>query len=216
MKIVVFGATGMVGKYIIDTALAHGYEVRAFGRNVFEKLSTERTRLELFKGYLFTDNDIRRALKDAGAVISVLGGAADGVNQTRSLGMKKIVAAMQKKGIKRIIGIGGAGILDTKVSEDSDETTYAFKMPDFPKKYVPVSEEHFNAYARLKESNLDWTFVCPPNIIDAPATGQYNLRKYMQAEGKFEINAGDIAQFMVKELENNEYLKCRVSIAAKE
>ncbi len=216
MKILVFGATGMVGKYIIDIALSHGHEVRAFGRNVFDKLSTERTRLELFKGYLFTDKDISRSLKGADAVISALGGAADGIDRTRSLGMKKIVAEMNKRGPKRIIAIGGAGILDTKVSEDSDETTYIFKKPDFPKKYIPVSEEHFNAYARLKESNLEWTFVCPPDIIDAPATGEYNLNRDRVAEGKFEINAGDIAHFMVNELTNNAYLNCRVGIAAKD
>ncbi len=216
MKILVFGATGMVGKYIIDIALSHGHEVRAFGRNVFEKISTERTRLELFKGYLFTDSDIRRALKGVDAVISALGGAADGVNRTRSLGMKKIVNEMQKKSPKRIIGIGGAGILDTPISEDSDEMTYIFKKPDFPKKYIPVSEEHFNAYARMKESNLDWTFVCPPDIKDAPSTGAYNLNRNILADGKFEINAGDIAHFMVNELSNNEFLHTRVGIAAKE
>lgn len=207
MKILIFGATGMVGQKLIDRALAHGHDVRAFGRNVFEKLSTERDHLELFKGYLFTDSDIKKALKGMDAVLSAIGGPADGVNRTRSLGMKKIVAQMEKRNVKRIIGIGGLGILQ------ADEETLMMNTPDFPKKYKAVSEEHFKAYSHLKDSKLDWTFVCPPNIMDREKTGNYNLKKDYSAEGLFQINAGDLAEFMVTELAENEYVKCRVGIA---
>ncbi len=210
MKILIFGATGMVGQHLIDHAIAHGHEVRAFGRNVFEKLSTERDHLELFKGYLFTDSDIKKALKGVDAVLSAIGGPADGVNRTRSLGMKKIVAQMGKRGPKRIIGIGGAGILQ------ADEETMVFETPDFPKQFKAVTEEHFKAYTHLAESDLDWTFVCPPSIPEGEATGNYNVSKDYPAEGSNQINVGDLAEFMVKELEKNEFLKCRVGIVQAE
>ena len=214
MKILVFGATGMVGQYIIDVAIAHGHQVRAFGRNVFEKLSTERKDLELFKGYLFTESDIRKAVKGVDVVLSAIGGSMDSSNLARSLGMKKIVGVLEKKGPKRIIGIGGMGILDKIVNEETGETNYIYKTPGFPQKYKAVSEEHFKAYQQLAGSKLDWTFICPPDILDKEASGNYNTERNFPAEGKFEINAGDIAQFMMKELKENVYLKCRVGIAA--
>ncbi len=214
MKILVFGATGMVGQHIIDVAIAHGHQVRAFGRNVFEKLSTERKDLELFKGYLFTESDIKKAVKGMDVVLSAIGGSMDSSNLARSLGMKKIVGVLEKKGPKRIIGIGGMGILNTVLDEETGETTYLFKTPGFPQKYKPVSEEHFKAYQHLANSNLDWTFICPPDILNKEASGHYNTAKDFPAEGKFEINAGDIAQFMMKEIKENAFLKCRVGIAA--
>ena len=214
MKILVFGATGMAGQHIVNTAIAHGHQVRAYGRNVFEKLSTERSNLDLFKGYLFTESDIKKAAKGMDAVLSAIGGPMEPGNRTRSLGMKKIVSVLEKKGPKRIIGIGGMGILDQIIDEETGETDYLFKSPDFPKQYKTVTAEHFKAYQHLVASKLDWTFICPPNINNAEATGNYNVSKDFPAEGRPEINAGDIAAFMMKELKDNEFLNCRVGIAA--
>ena len=213
MNLLVFGATGMVGQYIIDAAIARGHKVRAFGRNVFEKLPTERSNLELFKGYLFTDSDIKKALKGVDAVLSAIGGGIEPGDRTRSLGMKKIVAGMQKKGPKRIIGIGGMGILDRIVDEQTGQTDYIFNAPDFPDQYKYVSLEHFKAFQHLTTSKLDWTFVCPPDIINAPASGHYIVKKEFPPPGKMEINAGDIADFMMNELMENKFLRCRVGIA---
>lgn len=214
MKILLFGATGMLGQHIIDVALAHGHEVRAFGRNVFEELSTERTNLELYKGYLFTESDIKKAAKGVDAVLSAIGGSIAPGNKTRSLGMKKMVSVLEKKGPKRIIGVGGIGILDEVIDEATEETDFRFKSPDFPKALKFVTSEHFKAFNTLSTSSLDWTFVCPPNIIDAKASHDYVLEQDQLPEGKPDINAGDIAQFMVKELKNNAFLNCRVGIAA--
>ena len=116
---------------------------------------------------------------------------------------------MEKRKVKRIVGIGGLGILQ------ADEETLLKDTPEFPKKYKAVSEEHFKAYNHLSDSDLDWTFVCPPNIIDAEASGRFNLKADYPAEGQFQINAGDLAEFMVTELTKNEYLNSRVGIAQK-
>lgn len=209
MKVTVFGSTGMVGQYIVNQGVAHGHTVCAFGRNVFETFSTERKYLELFKGYLFSESDIKDAIKGSDAVLSAIGGAIDGTDKARSLGMKKIVAAMDKKGPKRIIAIGGFGVLN------ADEESYIFESKNFPQKYRAVTAEHFHAYETLRDSNLDWTFLCPPEIKDAPSSGEYRLNKDFPAEGQPFINAGDLADIMMRELKKNEYLKCRVGIAAK-
>jgi uncharacterized protein len=209
MKILIFGATGMTGQQIINQVIAYGHTAVAFGRNVFEELSTERKYLELFRGYLFSEDDIKKALKGCDAVLSAIGGATDGTDKARSLGMKKIVAAMEKKGPKRIIAIGGLGVLN------ADEEKYIFETPDFPQKFKAVTAEHFQAFETLRDSSLDWTFLCPPNILDGGPTEDYNLNRNYPAEGQPHINAGDLADFMVKELKANEFLKCRVGIAAR-
>ncbi|MBK9016720.1 MAG: SDR family oxidoreductase [Saprospiraceae bacterium] len=210
MKITIFGATGMTGKRAIDEALAHGHSVRAFGRNVFEVLSTERERLELFKGGVLSLGDVKDALKGTDAVISCLGGGIDGTDRTRSLGIKTIVEAMQKVGLKRILAIGSTGVLKA-----AEEGKLRYQMPGYPSAFKAVAIEHMEAWQYLAKSPLDWTLLCPPEIKDLPPTGEYNLRLDYPADGPMWVNAGDLAHFMMHELKANEWVKCRVGIAAK-
>ena len=47
MTITIFGATGMVGKQLVQQALFKGHTVKAFGRNVFAELPMEEDNLQL-------------------------------------------------------------------------------------------------------------------------------------------------------------------------
>ncbi len=208
MIITIFGATGMVGKQLVKQALYKGHVVKAFGRNVFTSRFPEDEHLQLLQGALFDEEQVFNAIKGSDAVLSVLGGAFDGMDQTRSLGMKNIVAQMQKTSVKRIIALGGMGILNTAEDE------LIMNSKDYPVQYLPVGEEHFMAYEHLKNSDLDWTFVCPPDIIDADVTGSYQTSAtYPPVPNNMKINAGDLSMFMINELSKNEYIKQRVGIS---
>ena len=79
---------------------------------------------------------------------------------------------------------------------------------------MPVGLEHKKAYEYLKESGLEWTFVCPPNIIDHDVTGSYITKaNYAPEPNNNKIYAGDLAMFMLNELGKNEYVKERVGIS---
>lgn len=210
MILTVFGATGMVGKQIVKNALALGHHVKAFGRNV-ESLIDDDLRnknLEAIKGYVFDEEDVLNAVEGSDAVLSALGGSFDGTDKTRSLGIKTIITQMEKAGVKRIVALGGMGILN------ADDDTLLIDRPSYPKKFLPVGKEHLQAYLYLKESNLDWTIVGSPDILDAEATGEYTTatdRPPTPDKGK--INAGDLALFMVSEAAKNQYINCRVGIS---
>ncbi len=205
MTITVFGATGMVGKQIVKQALWKGHNVKAFGRNI-NKLEIEDDKLELIKGTVFDDEAVENAIKGSDAILSALGGAFDGVDKTRSLGIKKIIEQMKKTGLKRIIAIGGMGVLNTPDGHLIVDSNH------YPQQYLPVGKEHLQAFTHLKASNLDWTFVCPPNIIDAEVTGEYKALANFPPEGESRINSGDLALFMISELERNAFLKSKVGI----
>jgi len=210
MIITVFGATGKVGKYIIRMALASGDNVRAFGRNM-EGLIDEDLRNENFtalKGYVFSNGDVFDAVKGCDAVLSALGGATDGTDKTRSLGMKNIIAQMDKAGVKRIIAVGSSGVLE------DDDFGYILNNPKYPDLYRPVAMEHLKAYEYLKTSDLDWTYVCCPDIKDKDATGKYVTNEdYPPNPNLFTITAGNVASFMLDELKRNKYMKKRVGIS---
>lgn len=206
MTVIVFGATGLVGQELIRLALGRGYHVKAYGRHVFEKIA-ELDNLELIAGSVFEEVDIRNALQGCDAVLSALGGAMDGKDVTRSLGMKKIVAEMKKLGIKRIVGIGGAGVL---LDEDGKNI---FEGKDFPEEFKPISREHYKAFETLSHSALEWTFVCPTMITPKAPTGKYTVAKNIPAEGIGSIAVGDLAAFMIDEITKKEYLHIRVGIS---
>jgi uncharacterized protein len=208
MTIIVFGATGMVGKQLVQQALHNGHTVKAFGRNVFSEFEADTKNLELIKGALFDEGEVLKAVKGCDAVLSALGGGFDGNDKTRTLGIKNIIAQMEKNNVQRIVAVGGMGVLN------ADETTLIIDTENYPKEYIPVGKEHQQAYEYLKASSLNWTFVCPPDIINADATGSFTTNANFAPEANnYKINAGDLALFMLKEMEKNEYVKERVGIS---
>lgn len=210
MNIVVFGATGQVGKQIVKQALFNGHHVKAFGRNVFTEFSTDDKNLDLIKGGVFDEGEVLHAIKGCDAVLSALGGSFDGTDKSRSLGIKNIVAQMQKAGVKRIVALGGMGILNF------DEDTLLIDTENYPKQYIPVGNEHRKAYEYLNNSGLDWTFVCSPDIMNEDATGEFITNtNYPPEPNKYKINAGDLALFMLGELKHNDFVGMRVGISAK-
>lgn len=209
MNLIVFGATGIVGKQVVQQALFKQYHVKAFGRNVFTTDFLNDKNLQLIKGALFDENEVYNALKNCDNVISCLGGGFDETDKTRSLGIKNIIAQMKKSDVKRIIAIGGSGVLNAE-----EENKLIMEEENFPVEYLPVSNEHKKAFEYLKESNLDWTFVCPPEIINTGPTGEFTTRAdYPPISNNYKINAGDLALFMLNELEKNEYVNKRVGIS---
>ena len=147
-------------------------------------------------------------MKDCDAVLSALGGQIDGEDKTRSLGLKIIIEQMQKRKIKRIVAIGGLGILNTP------EDSLILDQEDYPAEYEAVGREHLKALRYLEASHLDWTMVCPPNILPGGATGSFITEaNYPPIPNKLQINAGDLALFMLKELNKNEYLQTKVGIS---
>jgi uncharacterized protein len=210
MHITVFGATGQVGKRIVQQALNRGYTVTAFGRNVESLIDADKRNEKLIarKGYIFDAKDVSNALKDSDAVVSVLGGAFDGSDKSRSLGIKNIITQMEAKGISRIVALGGLGILNA-----SDETLL-IESENYPAEFKPVGMEHLKAYEFLQASSLDWTFYCPPNIIDADETGLFITNiNYAPEPNSYKINAGDLALSMLNSIEKKEFIKERVGIA---
>jgi uncharacterized protein len=208
MKLIIFGATGLVGKQLVQQALFNKHHVKAFGRNVYTTDYLETENLQLVQGALFDEGEVYNAIKGCDAVLSAIGGSADGTDKTRTLGIKNIIKQMQKAGVKRIIGIGGLGVLN------ADENSLLVDKEDYPPEYKAVGFEHKKAFELLNESGLDWTFVCPPNIINQGPTGSYVTNaNYPPEPNNYKINAGDLAMFMLNELEKNEYVKQRVGIS---
>jgi putative NADH-flavin reductase len=203
---IVFGASGRTGKYIVKYALEAGYKVTAFVHR--EAYDIVHDNLDIVVGDVYDDNKVISSIKGHDVVISSLGTQqieGDAVD-LMSDAMKIFVGAMELYGIKRVLAIGGIGVLQL------NETMQILDKPDYPAQFKNVGEGHNKVFHVLRQTDLDWTFVCCPDIILGDKTGKYAVKKNYPAEGIGHILTGDLADFIIKESSENNFLRTRVGI----
>lgn len=63
------------------------------------------------------------------------------------------------------------------------------------------------------DSELDWTIVRPPELTDKPFSGEYRVREGHLPGFGFKISRADVADFMIKVVENRSSIRKTVGIA---
>lgn len=198
----IFGANGHVGTEILKQALQREYLIRAFVRTP-DKLNIKHPHLKIFHGDAMDAEAVNEAVKGQELVISALSGSSI---EQRIQSVVNIINAMRLEKIKRIIIIGGAGILQ------ANEQHKIYETEQFSLDFLNFTLGHLGVLEHLKRSGLDYTMVCPPRIPGAEKTGRYQVKASFHPAG-WQIGNGDLADFMLNELERNEYVKMRVGIS---
>ena len=117
-RVLVTGAYGFLGRYVVRELLAHGYEVVAFGRKR-DKLEALRAdgaeAAELFVGDFCRQEDITAATKGvdfvihAGALSTVWGKRSDFM-ETNVRGTQRVVRACKQNKVKRLVFVSSPSI----------------------------------------------------------------------------------------------------------
>lgn len=116
---------------------------------------------------------------------------------------------MENEGVQRIITVGTAGILQSRVTPN----LLRYQSTESKRKSTRAVEEHHKVYNRLKESALDWTIVCPTYLPDGERLGKYRIERNLLPEGGVKISVPDTAEFTFSQIKSNDYIKTRVGIA---
>lgn len=204
MKITLFGATGRVGGEVLKLALVEGHEVTALVRSP-EKLAPH-DRLTIIQG------DVRdvAAVSDAVAGMDVVFSSL-GTDQTTTLteAVPHMIRAMEDSGINRLVTIGTAGILQSKI----DPEKLRYEAGDTNRRLTFAAEEHHKVYDMLRQSRLEWTIVCPTYLPDGVAVGDYRTERDLLPEDGKQISVGDTAAFAYDELLQGDNIGFRVGIS---
>ena len=207
MNITIFGATDLLGKYLVRQALALDNTVYAFGRNVFVSGFAKNESLHLLQGTLFDEHQVLNAIRNSDSIIAVINSPSDEFDKSRSLGIKNIVKQMQTENIKRLIVVGSIAVME---DESGD---LLMEHPDFPVRDIETGKEDLEVLKILKSSNLNWTFVALPPITDADVTGLYQIEKNnLPINFDKKIKAGDAGLFILNELNKSENSATKVAI----
>jgi len=206
MNLLILGATGRVGSEVLRHALREGHEVTVLVRNPDNLAGLDLDRLRVIVGNVLHAADIEAAMQGADAVISAL--STDGTD-TLSQGMPLIITAMKNTGVCRIVSVGTAGILQSRVSPD----LLRYQSSESKRALTRAAEEHHQVYTLLEQSELDWTIVCPTYLPDGERLGSYRIEANFLPENGTQISVADTADYVYQQVFSREHLHTRVGIA---
>lgn len=200
MRIVLYGATGMVGSALAAEALRRGHDLTAVSRRGTEVEGAVAVAAEIA--------DTERLLElaqDADAVVLSVppdrtGGSAEPMVEAH----RQLIAV---RPTARLVVVGGAGSL--KVGDG-----LLLDSPSFPAAARPEAEAFTTILGDYQASEgLDWTFVSPsPVIAPGEATG-YVLGDEEPAGDH--VSTADFAAAILDELEQPAHTNRRFTVASK-
>lgn len=204
MKIAILGSTGFVGNILIKKAVAAGYQIKTLARNP-EKLEDIKDKVEIIHGSVFEPSTVEATIEGTEAVLSTIGPPPrnPGNPEQYEKAMKDIVTIMNKNGIKRYIHIGGAGHLG---GENENWTLNRRLLRFFLNLFgKPILVAKHLEWEVLKNSDLDWTLVRPPQIRKGRSNGRIvaNEKNLL----KLQVSVEDLVDFMLDQIESKEWIK---------
>ncbi len=206
MKVIIFGATGFSGQAILAEAIKQGHEVTVLVRDS-SKVKINHNNLRIVEGNVLDSQKVAFVIQNQEAVIQCLGvgGKGDGKPTTFiSDATKIIVDEMQKQNIKRLIALSNVGAGNSIAFQPWFFTKIILTY--FMKWLKVIIDDKNRMEPIIMNSNLNWTIVRCPNIVDKPAKGKYNAT--LDGKGlKLSITLDDLSKFMVGQLKDTTFNK---------
>jgi len=200
MNLLIFGSTGSIGRQLVNQALQQGHIVTAFARNA-AKVDIKHDNLQVTQGDVMDLASVERAIPGHEAVLCSLGAGRKGT--VRSEGTLNIIKAMEKAGVRRFICQSTLGVGDSQANLNP-----FWKYIMFGFLLRPAFTDHVNQENHVTQSNLDWTIVRPAAFTDGERTGQYQHGfPGTDKTTKLKISRADVADFMLKQLTDDTYLR---------
>jgi putative NADH-flavin reductase len=199
MKIVVFGATGTVGRELVTQGLEKGHAVTAFTRDP-SKLAISHANLEIVEGDVSDSTAVDRAVESQDAVLVALGAGSKG--QIRTVGTRSVIQSMQKSGTRRLVCLSSLGVGDSR-----GNLNFIWKHIMFGMLLRAAYADHVSQEEHVMQSGLDWTIVRPAAFTDGERTGDYRHGFPATEKGlKLKVSRADVADFMLVQLADDSYV----------
>lgn len=191
MKVVIFGATGMVGQLLTQAALDAGHVVVALVRSP-DKLGDLAKRISVIEGEYFDVEAQRQTLKGADAVLTTIGPPRTRAknNGEYTKAMETLISVMEAELVSRIVSLGGAAI---KLGDDKLNFSSALMRSIFNLTSGANYRDKENEQNILFQSSLDWTLIRPPQISKSEGVFTSTFDKV----GGWKVDTQQLAEYMV-------------------
>ncbi|MGY3211831.1 NAD(P)-dependent oxidoreductase [Mucilaginibacter sp. HD30] len=207
--IAVLGANGGIGKQVVMQALIAGYDVSAILRTP-DNLTIQHPNLKVIQGDIMRAGTLDEHLKGKDVIISAIGKNSFKKTTLYSQGSKNLIESMERTGVKRAFFISASGL---------DVNPKHPLLVRLATKYIlqlilrnPYADQR-SMENIIKQSNIDWTIVRPPRLLDKSLTGNYRMSTNGFLENGLSISRADVAHFIVNNLGNEVIIKKTVEVA---
>lgn len=148
-SVVIAGATGYLGRYLVKTYLQRGWHVRALVRNADKALAVGLEAHELIKAQATRRETLQGRLKDADLVVSCLG------------------ITRQRDGLRyRDVDYqANANLLDEAVSAGVSRFAYVHVLHADRMRHLPLVEAKQAFVDRLRSTSIDSTVIAPSGFF---------------------------------------------------
>jgi putative NADH-flavin reductase len=194
MKLLIIGATGMIGSRILNEAVERGHSVIAAARkpeNIEASANVEAVKLDLHDAEQF-----QKLASKTDVIVAAASPRNTGDAQSEAVDYANALIA--GSGDTRLMLVGGAGSLNLP-----DGTPVAEVVPE---EYRDEAKGMRKAFELIADSSLDYTVHAPAGLIQpGERTGKFRLggRTFLtDAEGNSAISAEDYAVAHLDEIEN--------------
>jgi len=220
MKLTILAATGGIGRQLLEQAVAAGHDVTALVRDPKKLPAHVRSVQADLK--TATPVSLEPAVRGADAILSGLGPSSQSQAGIASQGTRTVVDAMKTTGVRRIVVVSAAPV--STVPSPGRPTPPKYDPGDgFFMRHVfsPLVKAALPGVYRdlammediLRASGLDWTVVRPPRLTNKPLTGTYRTAYGRNLPGGFLISRADVANLMLRALEQPETIRQVIGIA---
>jgi putative NADH-flavin reductase len=206
VRIVVLGASGGVGRVVVEEALKRRHEVTALARSP-KKLADLATRIRIVQGDALDARAIEQAVTGQDVAIYALG--AGNVRRTTlfSDSTRVLLTAMTQQGVRRLICVTGVGAGETK-----GHGGFLYDRILYPLFTRGIYADKNKQESLIRESHTDWTIVRPAPFRKDKPPGPLRAVTDVRNITLRKISRLEVAQFLVDELEQNRYVRQSVFI----
>jgi hypothetical protein len=210
MKLIIFGASGLLGTRLVSEGLLRGHEITAVARNA--DALRERNRPIRIASADATDPE------SVAAVAAGHDAALSAVTQHAHPEMlvdaaRGLLAGLERADVERLIVAGGAGSLRVASGQRLVDT------PDFHDEWKPEALAAADALAAFEgyAGPVQWSYVSPGALLEpGERTGRYRLggeELLVDEQGRSRITMEDFAIAMLDEAETPRHVRRRFTAA---
>lgn len=204
-SVLVIGASKGIGLEVVKQALAHSHHVRALARTA-DRIPVNHPALEKLQGDALDKIAVKTALDGVDVVIQALGVAAGpemvlSPVHLFSASTRVLVPAMAEVGVRRLICVTGFG------AGDSRSTLGCLQGIAFGLILGRAYADKDLQEKLIRDSDLDWVIVRPVVLTSGSRTGRYRVLVDPKEWRNGLISRADVADFLVKQIEDDAYLR---------
>jgi putative NADH-flavin reductase len=212
VRVVVFGASGAIGRAITAELLARGHTVTGVNRT---GAPVDDLVVQVEAGDARDPDSVAQRVSDADAVVSAVG-PRRGVDDPEFVilgAAHGLAAGLRQAGVQRLVLVGGTGSLEIGPGQR------LLDEPDFPAADKPAALAHAQAVEFFQGvGDLDWTYVSPADHLGPGArTGTFRVggdELLLDEAGVSRISIPDLAIAVADEVEaGDDDVRRRITVA---